>query len=655
MARKIVNNTDPGTSTVFGGDDLDYVNKYLTGVDQTATDPVTIATTTTFKNSKLVLRNPADTFSYTIVPSAITGARNLTLPLLTADDTVVTTAATQTLTNKTLSALSSTTPNIGTYHYEVFKDGSTFYARNVSTGAIDSSNTDATVVIQYAVTNAGTGAIFIRAGLYVLGSTINVGSDVTVIGEVGQKTTLKANGDYPVFTVTSGSSHIYIRDLSLQHATATYSTGLIKITNPSHGLYVYGCNFYDNGTLKGACILVENTAAANAFVGIYDISIFGCFSFGFEAFVYQHITNASTSPSTGNWITDVNVLFTRCDAMVRVLKSVLADNSVVSNIDFVHCQVQTDANCAVAFDYDGGGYYSYCTHTNNIVWDLPAGINYANLGNMSDGLGGYNTISFIGCIPTPEIGKIGGSGFATVTVRTEYNPAALVNTFQSPIVKRTGFWIPTAGTTLSTVSTVGGMLSNHVITGAGSVSNTFSVVEGVLANFTTGATSGNAAGIVSPTGGVGVGRRLFGMRAAARVAMLDTANSKFLFGFTSNSTLPTAAATQPLAATDHGLIVGFVETGTGSTNWTIWHNDGATSVTADNVTGPIAKDANYHTIDISWLYSGDIRVMFDTTVQTISTDLPATTANLFFNCIGVTTTSLGKVLSLKGLWIEADK
>ena len=63
----------------------------------------------TFNSSILAIRNPADTFSYTLVASAITAARNLTIPLLTGDDTLVVLSLAQTLLNKTL-----TTPTIDT-------------------------------------------------------------------------------------------------------------------------------------------------------------------------------------------------------------------------------------------------------------------------------------------------------------------------------------------------------------------------------------------------------------------------------------------------------------------------------------------------------------------------------------------------------------
>jgi hypothetical protein len=51
----------------------------------------------TFNSSILAIRNPADTFSYTIVASAIAAARNLTLPLITADDTVMVLGLAQTM------------------------------------------------------------------------------------------------------------------------------------------------------------------------------------------------------------------------------------------------------------------------------------------------------------------------------------------------------------------------------------------------------------------------------------------------------------------------------------------------------------------------------------------------------------------------------
>jgi hypothetical protein len=222
----------------------------------------------------------------------------------------------------------------------------------------------------------------------------------------------------------------------------------------------------------------------------------------------------------------------------------------------------------------------------------------------------------------------------------------------SPMIQRTGWWTPASGTTLTTANSTGGILTNHTLTGTGAVSNTFDNTDGVLSNITSGAVSGNIAGLVSPTVGVGIGRRLFGAKAQTRAKVDTTTASKFLFGFTSATPMPTAAATQPLGAADHGVIVGFVETGTGSTNWSIWHNDGSGSVAVDNISGPVAKDATMHTIEINWSASGNVNILFDNITQTITSDLPATSSNLFFNEVVVTTAAVAKTITTEGAWIE---
>lgn len=62
-----------------------------------------------FRATRVKIRNPANTFSYTIVGGAIGADRNVNLPALGADDNFVFEAFAQTLLNKTL-----TSPTIGT-------------------------------------------------------------------------------------------------------------------------------------------------------------------------------------------------------------------------------------------------------------------------------------------------------------------------------------------------------------------------------------------------------------------------------------------------------------------------------------------------------------------------------------------------------------
>jgi len=99
MTWKVVNITDTGTASKFGADDMDKVSKGFAGID---VDDYDINADWTFRSGKLNLRNPANTFSYNIVPAAIAANRTLNLPLTTATDTFTVNGLAQTLSSKTL-------------------------------------------------------------------------------------------------------------------------------------------------------------------------------------------------------------------------------------------------------------------------------------------------------------------------------------------------------------------------------------------------------------------------------------------------------------------------------------------------------------------------------------------------------------------------
>ncbi len=75
--------------------------------DETGTGLCVFNTSPTFKTT-ILLRNPADTFSYTFTPAAIVAGRTITLPLLAGNDTMVCEAFAATLTNKTIAGANNT-------------------------------------------------------------------------------------------------------------------------------------------------------------------------------------------------------------------------------------------------------------------------------------------------------------------------------------------------------------------------------------------------------------------------------------------------------------------------------------------------------------------------------------------------------------------
>jgi len=111
MTRKILNKADPNIAGKFSGIDADYINKLLTGIDQSGTDPVDINTTWKFRTQKMQIGEPVASGSelYNIYGSAITSDYNVTLPLLTANDTFMMTESTQTMTYKTIPGGSAAT------------------------------------------------------------------------------------------------------------------------------------------------------------------------------------------------------------------------------------------------------------------------------------------------------------------------------------------------------------------------------------------------------------------------------------------------------------------------------------------------------------------------------------------------------------------
>lgn len=306
-------------------------------------------------------------------------------------------------------------------------------------------------------------------------------------------------------------------------------------------------------------------------------------------------------------------------------------------------------------------YYSKWSGTNKMYFQIQPEFNYSAIwSNLyvgdnarilfdETGLTTQNTYTF----PNVTAKFLGEASTQPVTNKTL---ASRTNDFieicQNPIKKRSGAYEPitaTSGTTAAVVGRVEGILANHVPTGPGTNTNTWDTTEGLLTNLITTTTINQNAGLVSPTAGVGIFRRERATKLVYR-GKIDTVAAgvaRLYFGVSSNAA-PNISDT--IANGDSLVLVGFKAA---DASYSIYHNDGTGAHATDVITGTIAKNTSFHTIEIEWTAGGNVVVTFDGTAQTISTDLPATTTNLYFHLLAQNATAAIRTHSIKGVWVES--
>ncbi len=116
--------------------------------------------------------------------------------------------------------------NVDTASYIIFQDSGIIYAKNGTTGKIDFSGTDASTVIQGAIdvlnvgNNTGSGyggKIFIKAGGYIINSTIDLKSQIILEGEDMQRTVLSGNDQNVTILKANGTSSIPVYYIGLRN------------------------------------------------------------------------------------------------------------------------------------------------------------------------------------------------------------------------------------------------------------------------------------------------------------------------------------------------------------------------------------------------------------------------------------------------------
>jgi len=93
---KLIPIDNQGNESVYGGDDIKKINKYLSGYDLTIdddTDVGTITTPTTFGSEVLRIKSPTSGFNYIFRGQDIAADRIISLPLMVDDGEISLSAA----------------------------------------------------------------------------------------------------------------------------------------------------------------------------------------------------------------------------------------------------------------------------------------------------------------------------------------------------------------------------------------------------------------------------------------------------------------------------------------------------------------------------------------------------------------------------------
>jgi len=207
--------------------------------------------THSFQSSKLSIYNPAVTHVYTLVGSAIAADRNITLPLLTGNDTMVTAAFTQTLTNKTLGS------------------GTKVLLGSDATGDIYYNGGSGTLTRLA----AGSSTTVLHGGTSPSWSKVDLTADVTLV--LGANNGGTGNGAPTDGDLLVGNSSTYALLSAVATGSVLASQGVgVKpaYASVTNGLTATTTNVKLGGTLTGATSLTSNAANQWTFDGTWTAS-----------------------------------------------------------------------------------------------------------------------------------------------------------------------------------------------------------------------------------------------------------------------------------------------------------------------------------------------------------------------------------------------
>ena len=187
MSWETISGAGTTTATKFHGDWGNYISNMFNASDISRTVSIHPNVTWTFKNGAFKLRNPADTYSYSITPAAIAADRALNLPLLTGTDTIVVEAEAATLTNKTIDGDNNTISNLA-----IGAEVSATAGADLDMAGFDIDSADSIYLDEKAAASAdigGDGQLWVKNETpNVLYFTDDAGTDFQVATETGTET-----------------------------------------------------------------------------------------------------------------------------------------------------------------------------------------------------------------------------------------------------------------------------------------------------------------------------------------------------------------------------------------------------------------------------------------------------------------------------------
>ena len=235
-----------------------------------------------FSSSTILINNPAATFAYTLVTSAITATRNLTLPLITANDTVAVLGLAQTFsTAQTFTAspvlnggatISGTTAAATKGHLsqnasfglqEVAGAAATTSIRQLAGGTIFKSVTSTALVVGSNTTLSTTAAYgdnTIDAGYLVAGTLVQVDILINI-------TTATTANTIVGVTINATTINLTIPTLSIGTYIATFEATAVSATQMLCSWYFTGSS---SGSHQGGSITI---VAATAYAVTSNVNL----------------------------------------------------------------------------------------------------------------------------------------------------------------------------------------------------------------------------------------------------------------------------------------------------------------------------------------------------------------------------------------------